>query len=52
MLSKLVVRRPLPRQVRVPSIEAEPPTIGIEDEDPGVRLEVRFGATYAGVLLA
>lgn len=33
----------LARQVRVPSIEWEPPTIGIEDEDPGVRLEVRLG---------
>lgn len=37
-----VVRLPLPLQVRVPSIESEPPAIGIEDEDPGVRLEVRL----------
>lgn len=34
---------PVHRQVRVPSPGSEPETMGHEDDDPGVRLEVREG---------
>lgn len=34
---------PVHRQVRVPSAGSEPETMGLEDDDPGVRLEVREG---------